>query len=45
MLINTETGDTYTLAENTRWLNDAGFARVETADIGSHSPAVIGYKE
>src|SRR5947209_1155607 len=45
MLINTETGDTYTLAEYTRWLNDAGFPRVETADIGSHSPAVIGHKD
>jgi ubiquinone/menaquinone biosynthesis C-methylase UbiE len=45
MLINTETGDTYTLAEYTRWLNDAGFPRVETADIGSHSPAIIGHKE
>lgn len=44
MLINTEEGGTYTLAEYTRWLNDAGFARVETADIGSHSPIVIGFK-
>ena len=45
MLVNTERGDTYTLAEYTRWLNDAGFPRVETADIGSHSPAVIGHKD
>jgi len=44
MLVNTERGDTYTLADYTRWLNDAGFPRVETADIGSHSPAVIGYR-
>ena len=45
MLVNTERGDTYTLAEYTAWLNDAGFARVETADIGSHSPAVIGHRD
>jgi ubiquinone/menaquinone biosynthesis C-methylase UbiE len=44
MLLNTERGDTYTLAEYTRWLGEAGFPRVETADIGSHSPAVIGHK-
>lgn len=45
MLINTEEGGTYTLAEYTDWLTDAGFARVETADIGSHSPLIIGVKE
>lgn len=45
MLVNTEGGGTYTLSEFTDWLKDAGFARVETADIGSHSPAIIGVKE
>jgi ubiquinone/menaquinone biosynthesis C-methylase UbiE len=45
MLVNTERGDTYTLAEYTRWLQEAGFPRVETADIGSHSPAVIGQRD
>ena len=45
MLINTEVGDTYTLAEYTAWLNDAGFRRVETADIGSHSPLIVGIKD
>lgn len=44
MLINTEEGGTYTLAEYTEWLGDAGFARVETADVGSHSPLIIGIK-
>jgi ubiquinone/menaquinone biosynthesis C-methylase UbiE len=44
MLLNTEEGGTYTLAEYTEWLNEAGFGRVETADIGSHSPIIIGYK-
>jgi ubiquinone/menaquinone biosynthesis C-methylase UbiE len=44
MLVNTELGDTYTLAEYTGWLNDAGFERVEAADIGSHSPLIIGIR-
>ena len=45
VLVNTELGDTYTLAEYTQWLNEAGFPRVETADIGSHSPAIIGHRD
>ena len=45
MLVNTEVGDTYTLAEYTAWLSQAGFAKVETADIGSHSPLIIGIKQ
>ena len=45
MLLNTEEGGTYTLAEYTEWLNDAGFQRVETVDVGSHSPLIIGIKE
>ncbi len=44
MLVNTTTGDTYTFAEYDRWLQEAGFQRVETADIGSHSPMIIGYR-
>lgn len=44
MLVNTEEGGTYTLAEYTDWLKEAGFSRVETVDIGSHSPAIIGIK-
>ena len=44
MLLNSEEGDTYTLAQYTEWLQEAGFARVETADIGSHSPLIIGWK-
>jgi ubiquinone/menaquinone biosynthesis C-methylase UbiE len=44
MLLHTEAGDTYTLAEYTAWLTDVGFARVKTADIGSPSPLVIGVK-
>ena len=45
MLLNTEHGNTFTLAEYTRWLREAGFVRIETAAIGSHSPLVIGHKD
>jgi len=45
MLLHTEHGNTFTLAEYTHWLREAGFARIETADIGSHSPLVIGHKD
>ncbi len=45
MLVNTEKGGTYTLEEYTRWLSDAGFKRVESADIQSHSPLIICYKD
>lgn len=45
MLINTEEGGTYTMSEYTRWLNDAGFGRVEAVDLGTHSPLIIGIKE
>ncbi|MFN4260861.1 MAG: methyltransferase dimerization domain-containing protein [Gemmataceae bacterium] len=44
MLLHTSAGDTYTLAEYRQWLNEAGFERVETADIGSHSPIILGTK-
>ena len=45
MFINTKYGDTYTLAEYTRWLKEASFSHVATKDIGSHSPLIIGTKK
>lgn len=45
MLLNTQEGDTYTLAEYAGWLMKAGFDSVETADIGSHSPLIIAHKQ
>jgi len=45
MLLNTEEGDTFTLGQYTAWLREAGFRRVETADIGSHSPLIMGFRE
>ena len=45
MLVNTRDGGTFTFAEYDQWLKEAGFSRVQTADIGSHSPMIIGTKE
>lgn len=45
MLVHTNEGSTYTLAEYRSWLADAGFARCDTADIGLHSPLIIGTKD
>lgn len=44
MLINTEDGDTFTLAEISEWLREAGFSSVETLDIGMPSPLIISTK-
>ena len=44
MLVNTEEGGTYTLTEYSHWLDEAGFAQVDTADFGWHSPLVVGTK-
>ena len=41
MLVNTTSGDTYTLAEYRQWLAAAGFRQVRPVPIGSHSPAII----
>ncbi len=44
MLVHTDQGDTYTLPQYREWLTAAGFARVETIDIGSHSPVIVATK-
>lgn len=44
MLVNTEFGDTYTMAEYTRWAREAGFRDMEAVDINWHSPLVIAHK-
>jgi len=44
MLLHTEEGDTFSLSQYSEWLQQAGFSRVETAEIGSHSPLIIGCK-
>ncbi len=44
MLVGTDDGDTYTMAEYRDWLTGAGFERIETLDIASHSPAIVATK-
>lgn len=44
MLVNTEAGDTYTLAELSGWLKEAGFEGVETLPVPAVSPMVLARK-
>lgn len=44
MFVNTDDGDTYTLPEYKQWLKGAGFTRIDTLDIGLHSPAIVATK-
>ena len=44
MLLNTQMGDTWTLAEFRAWLKAAGFARIEALEVGTHSPVILGTK-
>jgi len=48
MLVNTETGDTFTLSEYRAWLTESGYDAIETIDIGDHldvrSPAIVAVK-
>lgn len=44
MLLHTEQGDVFTTAQYREWFAAAGFAETRTADIGSHSPLVVGVR-
>ena len=44
MLVNTSDGDTFTRAEYSTWLKQAGFGKVVAAEIGLHSPMLIATK-
>lgn len=41
MLLHTSCGGTYTLAEYKGWLTEAGFSKVGTMDLRTHSPAIV----
>lgn len=41
MLLHTGLGGTYTQSEYARWLEEAGFKKVEAMDIRSHSPVIV----
>ena len=44
MIVNTEEGDTFTLAEVRSWLQDAGFKDVRTVDAPGPSPLILATK-
>jgi ubiquinone/menaquinone biosynthesis C-methylase UbiE len=44
MLVNTETGDTYSFEEISSWLKDAGFADAHTLDAPGPSPLILATK-
>lgn len=41
MLLHTTQGGTFTQSEYTRWLQEAGFKKVEAVDIRFHSPIIV----
>lgn len=44
MLVNTDTGDTFTVPEITAWLTEAGFTDVRTLDAPGPSPLILATK-
>ncbi|MDB6022178.1 MAG: O-methyltransferase family 2 [Pedosphaera sp.] len=44
MLVNTEAGDTFTFAEMSAWLREAGFANVRQLDVKAASPLILATK-
>lgn len=44
MLVNTEAGDTFTFAEISEWLREAGFVNSRQLDIKSVSPMILATK-
>jgi ubiquinone/menaquinone biosynthesis C-methylase UbiE len=44
MLVNTEEGDTFTLAQYRQWLEAAGFHQVRTLEAPSPSPLIVASK-
>jgi hypothetical protein len=44
MLVNTDTGDTFSFEEISGWLADAGFVDARTLDAPGPSPLVLATK-
>jgi ubiquinone/menaquinone biosynthesis C-methylase UbiE len=44
MLVNTDSGDTYSFEEISGWLNDAGFKNARTLDAPGPSPLILAAK-
>ena len=45
MFVDNENGSTYTRSEYTQWLTEAGFERIDTAEIGGHNSLVTGVRK
>jgi hypothetical protein len=44
MLVNTDDGDTFTLAEMSAWLEETGYVHPRLLDVPSVSPLVLADK-
>jgi hypothetical protein len=44
MLVNTDTGDTYTFEEISEWLREAGFTNPRKLDSPGPSPLILATK-
>jgi ubiquinone/menaquinone biosynthesis C-methylase UbiE len=44
MLVNSTDGDTFTFAEMSQWLREAGFKNPRPLDVHSHSPLILATK-
>ncbi len=44
MLVNTEAGDTFTVAEMSEWLREAGFTNPRTIEVNAPSPLLLANK-
>ena len=44
MLVNTTDGNTFTFAEMSQWLREAGFKNPRALDVQSHSPLILATK-
>jgi hypothetical protein len=44
MLVNTDAGDTFTLAEMSSWLTEAGFKDVRTLEVPGPAPLILATK-
>jgi 2-polyprenyl-3-methyl-5-hydroxy-6-metoxy-1,4-benzoquinol methylase len=44
MLVNTDAGDTFTFAEISEWLREAGFEKIRRLDAGGPSPLILATK-
>lgn len=44
MLVMTSEGDTFSFEQMRHWLTEAGFIKIRTLDVGTHSPLILAEK-